>query len=117
MHEGAIARSLLNIAHHHFLKAELQEVAKVTVIIGRLHHIVPEVLELHFDLLKKDLAGFEQAALEIEQKEVVIRCRNCHQTTLLKDVSFACPHCASLDTELIQGDELYLASIEGVEGA
>ena len=115
MHEGAIARSLLEIANHHYLESDLTQVLKVTVIIGKLHQIVNEVLVLHFDLLKKDRPGFEQAFLEIEERDVAIKCKNCNQTISIGDMSFACPYCASPDTELVQGNELHLASIEGRE--
>jgi len=113
MHEGAIAKSLLDIASQSFMEADLSEVTLVKVIIGKFHNIVNDVLQMHFDLMKKEIAGFEQAILEIEEKDLVIKCRKCHKTTGINDISFACSDCGSTDTDLIQGNELYIASIEG----
>ncbi|MDP2173035.1 MAG: hydrogenase maturation nickel metallochaperone HypA [Candidatus Cloacimonadaceae bacterium] len=115
MHEGAIVKSLLEIANQYFLEADLTEVTKVNVIIGKFHHIVNEVLQMHFDLMKKDTAGFEQAILEIEERDLVIKCRKCDKTTNISEICFSCPDCDSIDTELIQGNELHIASIEGTE--
>ncbi len=115
MHEGAIVKSLLDIANKSFTESELKEVNRVKVIIGKFHNIVNEVMEMHFDLMKKEIAGFEQAILEIEERDLIIQCRKCHKTTSLNDINFACSDCGSTDTELIHGNELYIASIEGTD--
>jgi hydrogenase nickel incorporation protein HypA/HybF len=117
MHEGAIVKSLLDIAKQSFMESDLNEVNKVKVIIGKFHNIVNDVMQMHFDLMKKEIAGFEQAVLEIEEKDLVIRCRNCHKTTGVGDTYFYCPDCGSADTDLVQGDELYIAAIEGMDNA
>lgn len=115
MHEGAIVKSLLDIANQSYIEAGLDEVSRVKVIIGKFHNIVNDVLLMHFDLMKKEIAGFEQAILEIEERDLIIQCRKCHKKTGINDISFTCSDCGSTDTELIQGDELYIASIEGMD--
>lgn len=117
MHEGAIAKSLLDIANQSFMESDLAEVTSVKVIIGKFHNIVNDVLLTHFDLMKKEIAGFEQAILEIEETDLIIQCRKCQKKTGINDISFACSDCGSTDTDLIQGDELYIASIEGTDRA
>ena len=114
MHEGAIVRSLFDIAAEIKIREQLEKVTKIKVIIGRFHMIVDEVMQMHFDLMKKDTPGFEDAVLEMEEKEVRILCKKCGAEKILDEPFFICPVCASIDTELISGKELHIATIEGL---
>jgi hydrogenase nickel incorporation protein HypA/HybF len=113
MHEGAISRSLLNLAAQTSRESGLSEVTRVRVIIGKFHCVINEVLETNFDLQKQDIPCFENAVLEIEERDVKIQCKNCQKTIDLNEVSFTCPYCGSPETDIIQGNELHLDFIEG----
>ena len=113
MHEGVIVKSLFDIAEKSRREACLQEIETVKVVIGKFHQIVEEVLRMYFDLMKKDLPGFEKAVLEIEERELKIKCKKCQEVILLKEADFSCPSCRSIDIEVIQGNELYIESLKG----
>ncbi len=115
MHEASIAKSLLQIASHKSREAGLTEVNSIKVLIGKFHHIINEVLIMHFDLLKQDYTGFEFATLDIEQRDLLISCAQCRQTAIIREANFFCSSCGNAETTLIQGDELYIVSLEGTE--
>ncbi|MBM4399277.1 MAG: hydrogenase maturation nickel metallochaperone HypA [Candidatus Cloacimonetes bacterium] len=115
MHEGAIAQSLLNLANLNFHRSGLKKITRVKVVIGKLHNVIDEVLVMHFDLLKRDMNGFREAILEIEKKEVVIKCMQCGMEKTLNEVDFTCSSCESTSTEVTSGNELHIECIEGTE--
>ena len=43
---------------------------------------------------------------------VVAVCKKCQKKFPIKDLMFMCPHCDSLDIELISGGELSIHSLE-----
>jgi hydrogenase nickel incorporation protein HypA/HybF len=115
MHEGAIATALIQ----NILEVREQEkfatVKTATVLIGRMHHIVPEVLRNHFKLLKKEYPPLAKAKLIIEIAPVAITCHVCDKVTILEQAAFACPACASTDIEISGGREMHLKDITGVQ--
>jgi hydrogenase nickel incorporation protein HypA/HybF len=54
--------------------------------------------------------------MEIEQREILIRCFKCKGQSALEDAYYyVCPGCGSNEVEIIQGRELYLDYYEGEE--
>ncbi len=115
MHEGAIVHSLFEIAKEIKEKENLIEIKEVKIIVGKFHQIVDEVMLMHFDLMKTDYKGFENAKLSIKELDVKIKCNNCGEETILNEPIFFCEKCESFDTELISGKELHIETIEGVQ--
>jgi len=113
MHEGAIVSSLFQIALEIKEKEKLKNISLIKVTMGKFHQIVPEVMEMHFNIMKKEYKGFEDAELEMEEKDLIISCPNCGKKTKLTEPLFICPECGSIETDIIQGNELYIASMEG----
>jgi hydrogenase nickel incorporation protein HypA/HybF len=115
MHEGAIVSSLFEVAEQSRKDANLKEILKVKITVGKFHQIVEEVMQMHFDIMKKDLPRFENAILEMEEKDVKIKCSTCGRIFTINEPIFICPDCESLETEMIQGKELHIATMEGME--
>lgn len=115
MHEGAIVKSLFDIAQGCLSKTTLKEVHEVKVVIGKLHHVVTEVIQMYFNAMKEDYEGFADASLIIEERDPVIKCAKCGQIMTLKDVVFICTECNSMHTDVVQGNEMYIESMEGRE--
>ncbi len=113
MHEGAIVRSLLQIAEKSKEESGLDTVSVVRITVGGLHHIIDEVMQTHFDLMKQDIAGFENASLVSESREIKLKCSICENTITIDEPIFICPDCGSSATRIISGDELHIISIEG----
>jgi hydrogenase nickel incorporation protein HypA/HybF len=108
VHELAIADSIVRIASEH---AAGRRVASVEVVVGRLRQVVPSALEFSFGLVAEG-TPVEGAALAIEDVEAGGRCRRCGAESRFGDFPFACGACGSLDVEVTQGEELYVASLE-----
>jgi len=87
-------------------------VSKVVVSIGKLSGVEPDLLKIAFDTFKEKTIC-ENAELVMEIEDVAIRCRACGKETVLKEkLSRKCPHCGSLNTEIVAGQDLYLKSLE-----
>ena len=114
MHEGAIVHSLFEIAKDIKEKEKLIAIKEVKIIIGKFHQIVDEVMLMHFDLMKAEYKGFENAKLSMKEIDVKIKCKNCREETILNEPIFFCSKCESFDTELISGKELHIETIEGM---
>ena len=115
MHEGSIVKSLFDIASKIKEDEKLTEIQKVKVVIGKFHMIVDDVFLMYFDLMKKEYKGFENAELIIEEKDVKVKCKKCNEIFMIEDPIFICPKCESFDTEIIQGNELHIQTIEGMK--
>lgn len=110
MHELSLVQSILEkvieIAQEHggF------PVQTVCIRIGKLKQVVPELLRDAFDIAKQGTLA-ESAVFEWEEIPAEVRCRNCSHEYEPREIFWVCPACNSFGGELLQGDELILASI------
>ena len=114
MHEGAIAAAIIQSALEVREQEKLSSIKTVTVLIGRLHHVVPAVLQNHFQILKKEYPPLTKAKLIIEIAPVSITCRACGKKTWIEEPTFACSACNSTDIEITGGREMHLKEVIGV---
>jgi hydrogenase nickel incorporation protein HypA/HybF len=103
MHELSIAEAVLAVARHH---AGSRRLAAVRIEVGHLRQVVPEALAFAFDLLAP---GVE---LEIVEVPAEGACRACGTVTVFDGFPLACAACASLDMEIVRGEELLVESLE-----
>lgn len=113
MHEGAIAAAIIQNALEVREQEHIGQVKAITVLIGRLHHVVPEVLQNHFQILKKEYPPLAKSKLIIEIAPVAVTCRVCGKVTVLEQAAFSCPACNSADIEITGGREMHLKDITG----
>ena len=114
MHEGAIAAALIQSILELQEREEFSALKTATVLIGRMHQVIPSVLQNHFRLLRKEYPLLAKTKLVIEIAPVVITCRACGQVTVLEQAAFVCPACTSTDIEITGGREMHLKDIIGV---
>jgi len=112
MHEIRIAKDLFNIILAVAENAKLSKVTKVNITFGKMVQIVPEIFEFAFRETVRDSVA-NDAALDIEIAGIRLKCRNCGHDFQLDDNLFACRICNSYETDIIQGNELFIKSIEG----
>jgi hydrogenase nickel incorporation protein HypA/HybF len=115
MHEGAVAATIVQGALEALAGAGLPAARTVTVLIGRLHHVVPDVLQNHYRILKKECPALARSKLVIEIAPVRIACRACGRETLIEQPLFACAFCGSTNIEITGGREMHLKEITGTE--
>ncbi len=107
MHELAIAEALVGIAEEH---AAGRRVASVHVKVGHLRQVVPQALEFGFELTAMGTV-VEGAELTLEEVPARGECRACGAHTHLRQFPLGCERCASLDIEIVSGEELLVESL------
>jgi hydrogenase nickel incorporation protein HypA/HybF len=114
MHEGAIAAALIQGIMEVRERENFAAIGSATVLIGRMHQVIPSVLQNHYRLLKKELSPLGKSKLVIEIAPVAITCRGCGRVTVLEQAAFSCPACTSTDIEITGGREMHLKEVIGV---
>ncbi|MFO0889456.1 MAG: hydrogenase maturation nickel metallochaperone HypA [Isosphaeraceae bacterium] len=121
MHELSIAENLVSTvvaavrANANTTESSALEVREVRVRLGRLAGVEKDSLLFCYDMVTADtsLAG---SRLIIEDTAVVIFCARCQSEVELPGIqSFLCPRCGQPGSEIRQGRELELATIELAE--
>ena len=108
MHELAIAESVVQIASRH---ANGRRVTKVRLKVGHLRQVVPSALSFSFELVAEG-TPVEGADLELEDVPATGLCRDCETKSQLKSFPLQCEACGGFDLELLEGEELYVESLE-----
>ncbi len=107
MHELAITQSVVDTVLRHTGE---QQVTVVRLQVGRLTGVVPEAMELCFELATEGTA-LQGAALEIDRPVGRARCRTCGDDFELPDLIPLCS-CGSADVEVTRGRELLVTSVD-----
>lgn len=111
MHEMAVCNELLAQVRANAVRHGARSVGDVTVRIGALSGVEPELLERAFTIAR---AGdyTSDARLVIETVGVRIRCRACGNENDAAANRLLCTQCGGYAVDLVGGDELLLARIE-----
>jgi hydrogenase nickel incorporation protein HypA/HybF len=108
LHELAIAESVVEIAGRH---AAGRRVTKVYLKVGHLRQVVPSALAFGFELVAQG-TPIEGAELEMEEIPVVGKCHGCGAESRLGRFPLQCAACGGFDLEVLQGEELFVESLE-----
>jgi len=112
MHEIRIAEDLFAIVIAVAEKEQLSKVTKVNITFGKLIQIVPAIFEFAFmETVRESIAS--EAELVIEITDIKLKCRSCGGDFQPEDNLFSCRICNTYETDIIQGNELFIKSIEG----
>ncbi len=113
MHEGAVAAAIIQGVIEVLEREKVVAAKTVTVLIGRLHHVVPDVLQNHYHILKKEYPALVRSKLVIEIAPIRVTCRACGRESGIERPEFACSSCASTDIEITGGREMHLKEVIG----
>jgi hydrogenase nickel incorporation protein HypA/HybF len=108
LHELAIAESIVGISARH---ADGRRVTKVYLKVGHLRQVVPSALAFGFGLVAQG-TPVEGAELEVQQIPAAGLCRDCGEETRLESFPLQCRACGGFDLEILQGEELFVESLE-----
>ncbi len=111
MHEYSIVQSLLESCEEHVKENNASEVIKIIVKIGVLSGVEPDLLQTAFDTFKEHTVC-NSAEFIINRQKVVIECFDCNTTSTLEKNDFCCPECESVKIKVIDGEDMYLMSLE-----
>lgn len=111
MHEQSLTEKVLRIvlaeARHH----QARQVTKVTLTVGELSGIVPESVELFFQILAAETAA-AGAKLEFKIAKALLFCPCCQTQFDKRSGDFFCPSCGGLGRLTDAGREFQVESIE-----
>ena len=111
MHEYSIVQALLEQCERYAEANDAEKVTRVVVKIGRLSGVEAHLLEIAFNTFKEKTVC-DGAEFVMNLQPVVISCRSCSRETTLGELHYACPHCESIDVEVIDGEDMLLMSLE-----
>jgi hydrogenase nickel incorporation protein HypA/HybF len=88
-------------------KRAIRVVVKIGVLSGVEEHLLKEA----YDAFKQD-GVCSEAVLEIIMQKVIVRCNKCSAESELEKNEFICPKCGSFDMNVLDGEEMFLMSLE-----
>ncbi len=111
MHELSVIAGLFEILEEKAGEAGAVRVTEVTIRVGRLSGVVPDLLESAFDSFKKGTIAAE-ASLRVETPPLQVRCRSCGKEASTEEPLFACPSCSAPGLEILEGMDIFLQKLE-----
>ena len=111
MHEYAITETILEIVEAKATEAGIRRIDAIKVVIGELSNFVDSSIEFYFDELSRGTVA-EGATLVFESLEASASCYACGTGFRPSNAFSACPECGSRLFEVVQGQELYVDSID-----
>jgi hydrogenase nickel incorporation protein HypA/HybF len=132
MHEWALAEAILKSATQIAEKENLKEISEVTIKIGELQQVEPQILRSALSQMKTDI--FRNAKFHILKSKSTLKCRVCNTTwqlnlkeldkTTAEAIHFVpevvhtyikCSSCGSPDFEIVTGRGVWLENIKGAK--
>ena len=117
MHELGIVMNVLEQVDSAAAEYKAEKVMKVTMEIGEVSSIVPDLLTDAFNWAKKKTEYLKDAELEMIIIEGRTYCQNCGETYKTTEYGKKCPHCGSYETYLLTGDQVIIKDIDALFGA
>ena len=114
MHETSLIQYTLNAVEAQAIRMCLHHVRSIRIVVGEMRGAVPELMQYGFRILCRKRPLFSGAVLEIETREIRLKCGRCGGVYHVDDFhEVVCPDCGASDYRLVEGDELYIDSFEG----
>jgi hydrogenase nickel incorporation protein HypA/HybF len=111
MHEVSLLENTLELAIGYAQAQDATKIHRLTLRIGQLSGVIPEALQFAFDIVIQGTIA-EKAELLIETIPAICHCPTCQQDFQPTDCIYECPECHQVCTELLQGRDLELVSLE-----
>lgn len=111
MHEYSIVLALIEQCEQHASQHQAESIARVSIKVGVLSGVEPELLKTAFDTFKLD-GICKNAELEMHIQPLVLQCRDCDFKDEINQYSITCPQCDSNNTQVLDGEDMYLMQLE-----
>lgn len=112
MHEMSIAMQLIDQVKLNAEKSRMTRIDRVELEVGAMLMIVPEALDMAFQVLARDTI-VEGAELMQTEIPLEAECRACGKVFEANVENFACPACGKADVRFKEGRDIILKSITG----
>ena len=112
MHEAAIAMAIIDQAVAAAARHNATRICRIEVEVGAMQQVVPEALDLAFEVASKGTLT-EGAQLMLTTEKTVALCRqcDCRFEPDVEHFSFLCPRCQKADVRIISGNHITLKSL------
>jgi len=111
MHEYSVVQALLERVEKFADENGAQRVTKVIVKIGAMSGVEPHLLEIAFNTFKEKTVC-DRADFVMNVQPLTINCRTCGTQSELDKIRYCCPQCESHDIDVVDGEEMYLMTLE-----
>jgi hydrogenase nickel insertion protein HypA len=111
MHEYSIVQALLTQCEEIAQENKVHKVAKIVTKIGVMSGIEIHQFQIAFDTFKEGTVC-AHAELIINVQKIKLHCNECHAEFEMDKISYICKECKSLDVKVIDGEGMYLMSLE-----
>ena len=114
MHEFSLVRSLLRQVRQIVSEQPVQELQQVSVSIGPLSGVEPELVQSAFEQLAESF-GFPHAKLSIVRTTLEACCAECGECFSVQSFKFQCPSCRSRSVQVTSGEDFRLIDVTVIE--
>jgi hydrogenase nickel incorporation protein HypA/HybF len=111
VHELSLVASVFEVLEDEARKHGARRVTRVTLRVGAMAGVVPELLESAFETYRTGTIA-ETARLEIAVVPVRLRCPECGSEAVREDTDFSCAGCGSRRVEIVEGRDLVVERVE-----
>lgn len=111
MHEWSLATSLIEGAEAEARRRGASRVHSLTVKVGVLTGVVPELLERAYEMARIG-TSLEGAELVLEVEKARAACASCGADAEFEDFFLVCPSCGAVGLKPSSGEGLVLTRME-----
>ena len=111
MHEYGLTKQIVKIVNDTAQKHGALKVNAVQIVVGENTSIIPESVQMYFDMIAKDSPA-QGARLNVRLIKAEMYCPRCGNNFQRPLFSFACPECGTLGSPTDIGNEFYVESVE-----
>ena len=111
VHELSVCTAILDQVEKIAREQNALTVSRIVLRLGPLSGIEPQLLRHAYPLAAAGTIA-EHAELMIDASDVIVRCSQCGEESLVTSNRLLCQACGDFRTRLVSGDELLLQSVE-----
>jgi hydrogenase nickel incorporation protein HypA/HybF len=111
MHEAALIQNLISIAEKTIKENNIKHVNSITLSVGRMSNAMPDALIFAYEAFTQN-SSLNGAELIINEVPIKVRCERCGFNYEPDDFPFICPECRSNFYSIIQGEDIYIESLD-----
>lgn len=111
MHELSVTQGILQIVEAEAKKNNVNKVLSVTLKVGQLSGVMPQLIQDYFDLMTMGTV-VEGAKLIIDRVPATIQCLECNEVSPIDRMRLRCPKCNGIEVKIVTGKEFHIECME-----
>ena len=113
MHELGVVFHVIKTVEEVAAESEITEIKSVTLEIGEVSTVIEDYLRKCWKWsVEKKSTLLKETELIVEKIKAITLCEECNKTFETVEHGKKCPHCGSMKTYLITGNEFSIKEIE-----